>query len=117
MSLGWGIRIGAVAAMGLLGLAAVAAPASADTVDQLDNPNCQDGWFCVWTGQNFTGDMYGGDQGGTCYYGVPGGWSMANQMGGAVQAFEFADCSGASFTLEPGYDTANAPFPIYGVLT
>ncbi|MEV0646845.1 peptidase inhibitor family I36 protein [Phytomonospora sp. NPDC050363] len=117
MSLGWKTRVGAVAAMGLLGLAAVATPAGADTVDQLDHPGCPDGYFCVWTGQNFTGDQYGGNQGGTCYWGIPGGWSMANQMGHAVHAYEFSDCTGQSFTLEPGYDTANAPFPIYSVAT
>jgi hypothetical protein len=117
MSLGWKTRVAAVAALGLLGLAAAATPASAETVTPLDNPACPDAHICVWTGQNFTGDMYGGDVAGTCYYGIPGGWSMANQMGHTVRAYEFGDCTGQSFTLEPGYDTGNSPFPIYAVLT
>ena len=116
MSLGWKIRIGAVASLGLLGVAAVAAPVRAEG---LDHPDCAPRYVCVWSGQNFTGDLYAGYIGGACLNGLPngGGWSMANQMNQDVMAFEFIDCTGQNFTLESGYDTANAPFPIRAVLT
>lgn len=116
-SLRWSTRLGAVAAIGMLGLAVAAGPASAQTVDQVDNPNCPDQYFCVWTGTNFTGDNYIGYVADGCWRGFPsgGGHSMANQTRATVMAFANSDCTGASFTLEPGYDTANSPFPIYGV--
>jgi len=102
-----------VVALTLAAVAAMAGPASAEAA----GPYCPRGMFCVWKGADFTGRMYGSDQAQRCWSGITAGMSMANEMTHAVTAFEFSDCTGANFTLEPGFDTANAPFPIYSVRT
>ncbi|GIG65945.1 peptidase inhibitor family I36 protein [Phytomonospora endophytica] len=110
IALGRGARLGAVAAMALLGPVAVAAPAAA-------GPGCPPGAFCVWAEPNFTGKVYGGDAGGVCSDVSPGGVSMKNRMDHTVTAFGFTNCTGETFTLEPGFDAAHVPFQILGVLT
>lgn len=109
MSLGWKVRIGAAAAVALLAPAVVAAPASAEAL------SCPRKMFCVWKGEHFTGQIYGSDQHDRCWSGITDGRSMANEMQHAVHAYEFSDCTGATFTLEPGYDTATTPFPVNSV--
>ena len=109
LALGWKVRIGAVAALTLLGAAVVAAPASAEGL------SCPRNMFCVWKGPDFTGQFYGSDQFERCWHGITDGQSMANEMQRAVRAYEFSDCTGATFTLEPGFDTATTPFPVNSV--
>lgn len=107
------MRAGAVALV-LAAVVAVAAPAGA-AIGGEAGPYCPRGMFCVWKGADFTGRMYGSDQEQRCWSGISDGMSMANEMTHAVTAFEFSNCTGANFTLEPGFDTATSPFPIYAV--